>query len=132
MPEKPLIHMKLIAERPRVSIVAARTHTRGSRASLKTLDRRGPAGMFLRVGSGIVAVLLVLKADSPLSAAPLPKRLVIALDSIAYRDLRALQQGVDCTDSHGRPVHRQAFTNGYFPVSRLISTFPSTSDVAWT
>jgi hypothetical protein len=44
----------------------------------------------------------------------------------------ALQQGSDGTDGKGKPVRRQAFTGGYFPVSRLVSTFPSASDVAWT
>jgi hypothetical protein len=58
--------------------------------------------------------------------------MVIALDGIAYRDIVALQQGVDCQDDKGRPMYRQAFAEGYFPVSRLISTFPSASDVAWT
>jgi hypothetical protein len=66
------------------------------------------------------------------SAAPLPKRMIIALDGVAYQDMVALQHGVDCADGNGRPMHRQAFAEGYFPVSRLISTFPSTSDVSWT
>ena len=87
------------------------------------------------VASCRVRILIFLMALQPiflLSGAPLPKRLVIALDGIAYRDMVALQRGVDCTDSKGRLVHRQAFVEGYFPVSRLISTFPSISDVAWT
>ncbi len=64
----------------------------------------------------------------------LPKRLVLGLDGVAYRDMQALQAGVTCTNIWGTRLHRQAFTlnEGYFPVSRLISTFPSTSDVAWT
>jgi hypothetical protein len=65
-------------------------------------------------------------------AGALPRRLILAVDSIAYRDMKALQAGVTCQDSKGRPSHRQAFHRGYFPVSRMISTFPSTSDVAWT
>src|SRR4030095_14323868 len=28
--------------------------------------------------------------------------------------------------------HREGFHQGYFPVSRIVSTFPSASDVAWT
>jgi hypothetical protein len=64
--------------------------------------------------------------------AGLPKRLVLALDGIAYRDLKALQEGVTYTNLHGRVFHRQAFHRGYFPVSRMVSTFPSASDVAWT
>jgi hypothetical protein len=64
----------------------------------------------------------------------LPQRLVIALDGIAYRDLKALQDGVTYTNFWGGVYRRQAFTaaEGYYPVSRLVSTFPSTSDVAWT
>jgi hypothetical protein len=58
--------------------------------------------------------------------------LVIALDGIAYRDTVALQAGVTYKDAHGFQHYRQAFHQGYFPVSRMISTFPSTSDVAWT
>jgi hypothetical protein len=64
--------------------------------------------------------------------AALPKRLILALDGISCRDMQALQQGVTYTDRKGRQFHRQAFNHGYFPVSRMISTFPSTSDVAWT
>jgi hypothetical protein len=66
------------------------------------------------------------------NAAALPKRLVLAIDGVSYRDMKALQEGVTCQDSHGKQVHRQAFNDGYFPVSRNVSTFPSTSDVAWT
>lgn len=64
----------------------------------------------------------------------LPRRLVIALDGISYRDMAALQHGITYTNLLGRVCHRQAFTaaEGYYPVSRMISTFPSTSDVAWT
>jgi hypothetical protein len=64
----------------------------------------------------------------------LPRRLVLALDGVAYRDLQALQNGVTRTNFWGRIVRRRAFTadEGYFPVSRMVSTFPSTSDVAWT
>jgi hypothetical protein len=70
----------------------------------------------------------------PLTGAALPTRLVLALDGIAYRDMEALQAGVTYTNSWGSVLHRKAFGSeeGYFPVSRLISTFPSTSDVAWT
>src|SRR5580693_2052485 len=64
----------------------------------------------------------------------LPQRLIITLDGISYRDMKALQEGVTDTNGWGMAVHRRAFTSdeGYFPVSRMISTFPSTSDVAWT
>lgn len=68
------------------------------------------------------------------TSSALPQRLVIALDGISYRDMKALQEGVAETNIWGTVVRRQAFTaeEGYFPVSRMVSTFPSTSDVAWT
>jgi hypothetical protein len=64
----------------------------------------------------------------------LPSRLVLALDGVSYRDLTALQAGITVTNFWGKTIRRQAFTanEGYFPVSRMISTFPSASDVAWT
>lgn len=71
----------------------------------------------------------------PSTGVALPRRLVIALDGIAYRDMKALQSGITYTNIWGSVLHRQAFSSldeGYFPVSRLVSTFPSTSDVAWT
>jgi hypothetical protein len=60
--------------------------------------------------------------------------LVLALDGIAYRDMKALQEGVAHTNFWGRRIQLQAFASneGYFPVSRMVSTFPSASDVAWT
>jgi len=61
----------------------------------------------------------------------LPKRLILCLDGVSYRDVKTLQDGITATND-GRVVFRQAFRDGYFPVSRNISTFPSTSDVAWT
>ena len=78
-----------------------------------------------------VCLLLVVLILSSMSATALPKRLILALDGVAYRDMQALQQGVTYKDRKGREFHRQAFTN-FFPVSRMVSTFPSTSDVAWT
>lgn len=80
----------------------------------------------------LLLFLALLAATS--SAVALPRRLIIAVDGIAYRDMRALQTGVTCTNSRGAVLHRQAFSaeQGYFPVSRMVSTFPSTSDVAWT
>ncbi len=85
------------------------------------------------VRRAVLLLLLVLQA-SPCTGLALPKRLVLGLDGIAYRDMKSLQQGVVCTNIWGRPFRRQAFTSseGYFPASRLVSTFPSTSDVAWT
>jgi len=80
----------------------------------------------------LVLFLLFALQIFPATSFALPKRLVIALDGIAYRDMKALQEGVTYKDTHGIQFHRQAFHQGYFPVSRMISTFPSTSDVAWT
>ena len=81
----------------------------------------------------IVFLILGLQGFISTSRA-LPQRLVIALDGISWRDMKALQAGVTYTNGWGSVIFRQAFTTneGYFPVSRLISTFPSTSDVAWT
>jgi hypothetical protein len=79
-----------------------------------------------------VFLLWALLTLSSTSIAALPKRLILALDGISYRDMQALQAGVTYQDVKGRQFHRQAFHEGYFPVSRNVSTFPSTSDVAWT
>jgi hypothetical protein len=81
----------------------------------------------------VLLVLLVLLA-LPSTSIALPRRLVLGLDGIAYRDMQALQEGVTGTNIFGKQFRRQAFSSseGYFPVSRLVSTFPSTSDVAWT
>lgn len=70
----------------------------------------------------------------PFKGLALPGRLVLGLDGVAYRDMKALQEGVTYTNTWGKRLHRRAFgpDEGYFPVSRLVSTFPSTSDVAWT
>ena len=77
----------------------------------------------------VLALLL-----TPLTSWALPARLVLALDGIAFRDAQALQTGVTLTNFWGHKIHRRAFTaeEGYFPVSRMISTFPSLSDIAWT
>jgi hypothetical protein len=81
----------------------------------------------------VLFFLLALPAF-PSTSLALPRRLVLGLDGIAYRDMKALQQGVIGTNIRGKPFRRQAFSSseGYFPASRLVSTFPSTSDVAWT
>ena len=84
------------------------------------------------VSRSVLLLSLVIQALPSTSIAALPKRLIIALDGISYRDMKALQAGVTYKDTHGFQFHRQGFHQGYFPVSRMISTFPSTSDVAWT
>src|ERR1035441_3478285 len=80
----------------------------------------------------VVLLVCALQVLSSTSIAALPKRLILALDGIAYRDMQALQEGVTYKDARGRQFHRQAFHEGYLQVSRNVSTFPSTSDVAWT
>ena len=79
-----------------------------------------------------ILLLSLVMVSLPSSSVALPKRLILGVDGVAYRDMKALQAGVTYEDAHGFQFHRQAFTNGYFPVSRNVSTFPSTSDVAWT
>jgi len=91
-----------------------------------------PGGCSRSASRFVLMTLLVLSALPLSSRAALPKRLVLALDGVAYRDMQALQEGVTYKDLKGRQFHRQAFHHGYFPVSRMISTFPSASDVAWT
>ena len=41
---------------------------------------------------------------------PFPTRLVLGLDGVAYRDMKALQAGIICTNIWGRPFRRQAFS----------------------
>jgi hypothetical protein len=79
-------------------------------------------------------LILTLAPLFPVTVRALPARLVLALDGVSYRDLKALQDGLTVTNFFGETFRRQAFTaaEGYFPVSRMISTFPSSSDVAWT
>jgi hypothetical protein len=86
-----------------------------------------------KMSRGVLLIWLAVSAF-PSTGSALPARLVLALDGIAYRDLQALQAGITCTNFWGRPFQRQAFSSaeGYFPVSRMISTFPSLSDIAWT
>lgn len=82
--------------------------------------------------AAILLLLLLFQATTSTVSAR-PQRLIIAMDGISYRDMKALQQGVVYTNFWGI-VRRRGFgpDEGFFPVSRMISTFPSTSDVAWT
>jgi len=66
--------------------------------------------------------LAAIQVTSLASAGSLPSRLVLLLDGVSYTDIRALQE----------TTHQKAFQHGYFPASRLISTFPSISDPAWS
>jgi hypothetical protein len=94
----------------------------------------GRLGRLNRNASWLVFFILLSLQAFPSTGAALPARLVLALDGIAYRDMKALQTGVTYTNIWGSVLHRKAFgfEEGYFPVSRVVSTFPSTSDVAWT
>jgi hypothetical protein len=83
-------------------------------------------------GSLFLLFLGAVQLLSTTDLAALPKRLVLAIDGVSYRDMKALQEGVTYRDSQGKQIRRRAFNAGYFPVSRNVSTFPSTSDVAWT
>ena len=82
---------------------------------------------------GLIALALAM-ITLPGAVQARPARLIIALDGIAYRDMVALQTGIMRTNFWGKKYELHAFTadEGYFPVSRMISTFPSASDVAWT
>ena len=92
----------------------------------------GSCHLSKNLSRSVLLLSLVIQALPSTSIAALPKRLIIGLDGISYRDMQALQEGVTYKDTHGFQFHRQGFHQGYFPVSRMISTFPSTSDVAWT
>src|SRR5262245_2770589 len=82
--------------------------------------------------AALVRLVLVLLVFSANSHAALPTRLVLLLAGVSYGDMKALQEGASYTDSRGRRLTRRGFDEGYFPPSRMISTFPSASDVAWT
>ena len=82
-----------------------------------------------RTVSWLVFLLLTaVHAFPSTSAASLPRRLVLLVDGVSYRDMKALQEGITL----GGQRHLQGFHRGYFPVSRLVSTFPSISDPAWS
>jgi hypothetical protein len=86
---------------------------------------------FLTERVGVLAVLCLLLLGDLAATAALPQRLVVALDGVSYRDMRALQEGLGQRDLKGRWSQRRAFQD-FYPVSRMVSTFPSASDVAWT
>jgi hypothetical protein len=94
----------------------------------------GQSGLLRKTMSRAALLILLAVSAFPSKGFALPARLVLALDGIAYRDMTALQEGITRTNFWGKQYRLQAFgTNeGYFPVSRMISTFPSASDVAWT
>jgi len=56
----------------------------------------------------LILFLLYASQTMPLtSSAALPARLVLLLDGVSYRDVKALQEGVG-----DRPTHLQAFRQG--------------------
>lgn len=68
----------------------------------------------------LAALSACLTAAAPAAgpAAHLPRRLVLGLDGVGYADMRRAQEA-------GR-------FGAFHPVSRLVSTFPSISDIAWS
>ena len=77
----------------------------------------GHSGHASRQGRRAVFLLfLALQAGISTSVFALPRRLILALDGVAYRDMKALQEGVTYKDLKGRQFHRQGFQQGYFPV----------------
>lgn len=97
------------------------------------IPTRGCVGCLGKYVSWVVLLFVFTAEKIPsVHAAELPARLILCLDGVSYRDMAALQQGVTYKDIHGWKFHRQAFNQGYFPVSRLVSTFPSISDPSWS
>jgi hypothetical protein len=101
----------------------------GIQASFTGSRPRGCRGARLAT---LVVLPLVIPVFFFTCQAELPKRLVLLLDGVSYRDMKAFQEGITYTNSRARRFIRQGFNEGYFPASRMISTFPSVSDVAWT
>lgn len=84
------------------------------------------------LASRSLLVVALLQVACATEASMLPRRLILALDGISFRHLQALQEGILVEDKDGQRGYRRAFHDGFFPVSRLVSTYPSTTDVAWT
>jgi len=78
--------------------------------------RPRPAAV-LRLAAACAAAALVLTGRA-WTTESLPRRLVIGLDGVGFADMAAAQQA-------------GAF-RAFHPVSRLVSTFPSISDIAWS
>ena len=66
----------------------------------------------------LIVVLALLVAPAAWTTEPLPRRLIVGIDGVGYADMLAAQSG----GAFGR----------FFPVSRMVSTFPSISDIAWS
>lgn len=80
-----------------------------------------------RVVVCLFGLLIGIRAE-----AAMPRRLVIAVDGVPFRDMEALQHGITYRNSRNKTVFVRAFHRGYFPATRVVSTYPSASDVAWT
>jgi len=80
---------------------------------------------------GLLLSACAVLAQAPKGQLPLPSRLVLCLDGVSFRDVQALQAS-ECVALDKRKEHPKAFQQGYFTVTRLIYTFHSCSDVAWT
>lgn len=76
------------------------------------------ASVPVRLMSAAAVAAMVLAPPAAWTTEPLPTRLVIGIDGVGYAELKAAQQA---------GAFRQ-----FHPVSRLVSTFPSISDIAWS
>jgi hypothetical protein len=86
-------------------------------ASLRTSKLFHSVGRLLLVGALAACRSATPAAAGPDAASALPRRLVLALDGVDYRDLET---------ARARGLFR-----AFHPPARMISTFPSISDIAW-
>ena len=66
----------------------------------------------------VVVFLVLLVTASAWTTETLPRRLIVGIDGVGFADMVAAQSA---------GAFRQ-----FFPVSRMVSTFPSISDIAWS
>src|SRR5579859_4670345 len=76
-----------------------------------------------RSGGLLILFLLAMQSFPVAGFAALPERLVLLLDGVSYRDMKALQEGVTYTNSSGQSFHRQAFNQGYFRSAAIFPRF---------
>lgn len=86
--------------------------------SLAASAVRARLASLVRLTAALAAGVLVLTSGLAWTTEPLPRRLVVGIDGVGFADMQAAQQA-------------GAF-RAFYPVSRLISTFPSISDIAWS
>src|SRR6266487_3376061 len=90
----------------------------------------GNSGRLRRnAGRSVFLLFLAVQALPATSIAALPRRLVLLVDGVSYRDMKALQEGVTYKNVKGRQFHRQGFHHGYFPVSRMVRSEEHTSEL---